>query len=119
MSTGFSFPWERDAMHGETLPEGLSLPDQMAYTCLRNIYSLYYNKIISRDAAAAEKQRVRVQWEKAVSTMEFDRKLTAYHVRVIRDTEAAKTACRKNPTPENALLLCNVLDGIGEFDAHG
>lgn len=106
-------------MHGEALPEGLSLPDQMAYTCLRNIYSLYYNKIISRDAAAAEKQRVRVQWEKAVSTIEFDRKLTAYHVRVIRDTEAAKTACRKNPTPENALLLCNVLDGIGEFDAHG
>ena len=44
-------------MHGEELPEGLSLPDQMAYTCLRNIYFLYYNKTISRDQAAAEKQR--------------------------------------------------------------
>ena len=50
-------------MHGEELPEGLSLPDQMAYTCLRNIYSLYYKKTISRGRAAAEKQRVRVQWE--------------------------------------------------------
>ena len=34
MSTGFTFPWEKAAMHGEELPEGLSLPDQMAYTCL-------------------------------------------------------------------------------------
>lgn len=42
-------------MHGEELPEGLSLPDQMAYTCLRNIYFLYYNKTISRDQAAARK----------------------------------------------------------------
>ena len=58
MSTGFTFPWEKAAMHGEELPEGLSLPDQMAYTCLRNIYFLYYNKTISRDQAAAEKQRV-------------------------------------------------------------
>ena len=31
MSTGFSFPWEKAAMRGEELPEGLSLPDQMAY----------------------------------------------------------------------------------------
>ena len=33
MSTGFSFPWEKAAMRGEELPDGLSLPDQMAYTC--------------------------------------------------------------------------------------
>ena len=99
-------------MRGEELPEGLSLPDQMAYTCMRNIYSLYYSKTISRDWAAAEKQRVRVQWEKAASTMEFDKKLTAHHVKIMRDAEAARTACRKDPTPENALRLCNVLDGL-------
>lgn len=119
MSTGFTFPWEKAAMHGEELPEGLSLPDQMAYTCLRNIYSMYYNKTISRDRAAAEKQRVRVQWEKAVGAMEFDRKLTAHHVEVLRDTEAAKTACRKNPTPENALRLCNAMDGLPPPDTEG
>ena len=53
MSTGFTFPWEKAAMHGEELPEGLSLPDQMAYTCLRNIYFLYYNTTISRDQASS------------------------------------------------------------------
>ena len=96
----------------EELPEGLSLPDQMAYTCLRNIYFLYYNKTISRDQAAAEKQRVRVQWERAASAAEFERKLSVHHARVIRETEAAKTACRKDPTAENALRLCNVMDGL-------
>ena len=55
MSTGFSFPWEKAAMRGEELPDGLSLPDQMAYTALRNTYRAYYDKTISRDAAAAEK----------------------------------------------------------------
>ena len=99
-------------MHGEELPDGLSLPDQMAYTCLRNIYFLYYNKTISRDQAAAEKQRVRVQWERAASAAEFERKLSVHHARVIRETEAAKTACRKDPTAENALRLCNVMDGL-------
>lgn len=106
-------------MHGEELPEGLSLPDQMAYTCLRNIYSLYYKKTISRDRAAAEKQRVRVQWEKATGAMEFDKKLAAHQAKVIRDTEAAKTACRKNPTPENALRLCNAIDGLPPPDMEG
>lgn len=119
MSTGFTFPWEKAAMHGEELPEGLSLPDQMAYTCLRNIYFLYYNKTTSRDQAAAEKQRVRVQWERAASAAEFERKLSVHHARVIRETEAAKTACRKDPTAENALRLCNAIDGLPSPDKEG
>lgn len=102
MSTGFTFPWEKAAMHGEELPEGLSLPDQMAYTCLRNIYFLYYNKTISRDQAAAEKQRVRVQWERAASAAEFERKLSVHHARVIGKQKrprlpAGKIRQRKTP----------------------
>ena len=85
-------------MHGEELPEGLSLPDQMAYTCLRNIYFLYYNKTISRDQAAAEKQRIRVQWERAASAVEFERKLSEHHARVIRPRlPAGKIRQRKTP----------------------
>ena len=78
-------------MRGEELPDGLSLPDQMAYTALRNTYRAYYDKTISRDAAAAEKQRIRLAWERAVSRAAFDQRLTTYHVKVIRETEAAKT----------------------------
>ena len=102
-------------MHGDELPEGLSLPNQMAYTCLRNIYFLYYNKdyFTEDDVKTLDSiQRVRVQWERAASAAEFERKLSEHHARVIRETEAAKTACRKDPTAENALRLCNVMDGL-------
>ena len=65
-------------MRGEELPDGLSLPDQMAYTALRNTYRAYYDKTISRDAAAAEKQQIRLAWERAVSRAAFDQRLTTY-----------------------------------------
>ena len=119
MSTGFSFPWEKAAMRGEELPDGLSLPDQMAYTALRNTYRAYYDKTISRDAAAAEKQQIRLAWERAVSRAAFDQRLTTYHMKVIRETEAAKNAFRKDPTPANALRLCNAMDGLPSPDTEG
>lgn len=99
-------------MYGEEMPDGLGLPDQMAYTSLRQIYYLYRSKVLSREQAAAEKRRLRREWEKAVSLFAAEDKLCRYHSRLLRDTEAAKTACRKYPTPENAMRLCNVLDGL-------
>ncbi len=59
-----------------------------------------------------KKRRLRREWEKAVSLFAAEDKLCRYHSRLLRDTEAAKTACRKYPTPENAMRLCNVLDGL-------
>jgi len=112
METKFQFPWERAAMNGDEMPDGLSLPAQMAYTTLRNIYDVYYRKSLSREAAAAEKRKLRRQYEMAMESLSFQDKLTDHHVRVIRATEMVKAACRKNPTPENALRLCDVLDGL-------
>lgn len=42
----------------------------------------------------------------------FQGRLANHHSRILRDTEAAKTACRKDPTPENAMRFCDVLDGL-------
>lgn len=94
------------------MPDGLALPDQMAFTALRNIYDAYNKKIISRDMAAAEKKRIRRVWTVARERWEFSDKLTDHRARILRGTEAAKTACRKEPTPENALRLCDVIDGL-------
>ena len=68
--------------------------------------------IISREAAAAEKGRLKYQYERAVRQMNFDRKLCDHHVRVIKATEVAKSAFRKAPSIEAGLRLCQVLDGI-------
>lgn len=100
-------------MSGAELPDGLSLPDQMAYTALRNIYWSHRERRLSREQAAFEKNKLRRAWEKAKSAEAFDRELTERHVWQIKAQEAAVCACRKNPTPENALRLCDVVDGLG------
>lgn len=112
MSTGYTFPWEQAAMRGDEMPDGLSLPDQMAYTAMRNIYWSYHRKIINRDMAAAEKLNIRREYEKNRESLDYWNRLAEFRARVLKNTEAAKTAVRKDPTPENAVRLCNVLDGI-------
>lgn len=109
---GFSWPWERMAMHGEEMPDGLRLPDQEAYTSMRNVYYLYRQKVLSRDQASAEKRQIRREWKLSKDAAEFASKTAEFRSRQLKLTELAKTVCRKNPTPENALRLCDVLDGI-------
>ena len=99
-------------MRGDEMPEGLSLPDQLAYTALRNVYHAYYNKIISRDAAAAEKTKIRYQHGRVTTSMVFQNQLCAHHVKLTKETEGARSIFRKNPTIENAMRLCNVMDGL-------
>lgn len=112
MSETWTFPWEREAQRGMELPEGLPLVDVMAFTALRNIYRAYRDKRIVREQATREKRLLRREWEKAKEAVAFDRKLTHYHVRLIRVVEQAACACRKDPTPKNALRLCDVIDGL-------
>lgn len=112
MSEPWTFPWEDRARGGADMPEGLPLADQMAYTALRNIYSAYREKRMDREQASWEKRILRRKWEKAKEAEAFDRKLTDYHVRLIRAVERAACACRKDPTPENAVRLCDVIDGL-------
>lgn len=112
MSEPWSFPWEQSAMRGEDMPDGLSLADRMAYTTLRNIYWSYREKRMTREQAAAEKRKLRQEWERAKQEEAYDRKLTEYHARQIKAQETAISACRKDPTPENAIRLCDVVDGL-------
>ena len=111
MST-FEFPWERAAKNGDEMPDGLPLPDQLAYTAIRNVYYAYYNKIIPRDVAAAEKKKIRFEYVKASDALVFQDKLCDQHVRMNRETEGAKNAFRKNPTVENGIRLCDAMDGF-------
>lgn len=112
MSETWTFPWEQDARRGADMPEGLDLSDMKAYTTLRNIYGAYREKRMAREQASQEKRLLRREWEKAKEAEAFDRKLTDHHVRLIRAVERAACACRKDPTPENALRLCDVIDGL-------
>lgn len=113
--SGYAFPWEREAMRGAEMPEGLSVHDQLAFLYLRTIYRDYYEKRLTRKTASAEKRRLWGIWDEARRTAEFERKLAFFHARLYKDTEEAKTAVRKDPSPENAIRLCNVLDGLEQY----
>lgn len=113
--SGYAFPWEREAMRGEPMPGDLSLPEQMAYIPLRSLYYDYYGKRIPRDAASAEKRKIISACKEAMDELAYQDKMADFRARVLRDTEAAKTAVRKDPSPENAIRLCDVLDALEKY----
>lgn len=108
----YVFPWEERARRGGELPEGLGLTDQQAYLAVRAVYADYRAKRLTRDQASEEKRKIRRAYEDALRAEQFRDRLVAHRVRQIRATEAAVTAVRKEPTAENALRLCDILDGL-------
>lgn len=112
MSRKVEFPFEQEARRGQPVPGNLPLIDCMAYIALRGIYQQFYSGQINQEQAGAEKQQLWQEWTRAKETEAFERKLQNYHVRLIKGVEQAVTRCRKEPTAENAMYLCNVLDGF-------
>lgn len=108
----YYWSWEPDAQAEREMPDGLPLADQMAYTTMRNIYAAHHRKQLPREVAVAEKQKVIRAYEQAKEAEAFQNRLAQYQARQRKAAEAAATACRKDPTPENAIRLCNVLDGL-------
>lgn len=119
MSERWTFPWEREAQNGAAMPEGLPLEDMSAYAALRSIYHDFHEKRMYREQAAREKRFLRRTWEKAKERAAFERKLTDYHVKLTRAVERAVCDCRKDPSPENAIRLCDAIDGMEREEAGG
>lgn len=106
------FPWEGQAMNGEPMPEGLSMHDQAAYTSIRNIYAAYQEGRLSKEAGSTEKKMVKRKYDQAIEREKFSSKMNIYYIKLHMQAEKAMIAVRKNPTPENALRLVDILDGI-------
>lgn len=56
-TTGVTFPYEREAMNGNEMPNGLEYPDQVLYLCFRKLYAQLRQGIIGRDTAVLEKKK--------------------------------------------------------------
>lgn len=65
------FDFEREAMQGQPLPEGLDIVDSCLYIALKNLYAMYRNKLISRKDATEEKKRLVYNWETDKAKIEF------------------------------------------------
>lgn len=105
--TGVVLPWEKDAMAGLEMPDGLSYPDQILYLSLRMLYRQYYQKIIDRETATKEKKKLLDEYK----IYQFREELEKQWVEIIRLTELARAEYRKKPCHENAMKLIDIIEG--------
>ena len=105
--TGTVFQWEKDAMAGAEMPDGLSYPDQILYMELRMLYHQYYQKVIDRETATKEKKKLLDEYR----VNQFREELGKQWVEVTRLTELARSDYRKNPCHENAMKLIEIIEG--------
>lgn len=105
--TGIVLPWEKDAMAGLEMPDGLSYPDQILYLELRMLYHQYYQKVIDRETATKEKKKLLDEYR----VNQFREELGKQWVEVTRLTELARADYRKNPCHENAVKLIEIIEG--------
>lgn len=105
--TGIILPWEKDAMAGLEMPDGLSYPDQILYLSLRMLYAQYFKKIIDRETATKEKKKLLDEYR----CYQFREEMGKEWVEVIRLTELTRAEYRKNPCHENAMKLIEIIEG--------
>ena len=105
------FPFEREAANGEPMPDGLSLPDQLAYQFLINLYDRLRRGVITRDQAAEEKGKMTYQHSVSNNILNSYQIMGRYWSDMRKALEAAQNAYRKNRTLENADRLSAALDG--------
>ena len=105
--TGIVLPYEKGAMAGLEMPDGLSYPDQVLYLELRLLYRQYYQKVIDRETAVKEKKKMIEQYK----DLKFREKMGDHWVEIIRLTELATSEYRKDPCHENAMKLIRILEG--------
>ena len=101
-STMTEFTFEREAMQGKPLPQGLDIADSCLYVALKNLYAMYQNKLISRKDATEEKRRLVYNWTTDKAKIEF----------LNRDSESLKNKIaaasedyKNNPCVETAEKL--------------
>ena len=103
-------PYEKIAMAGGEMPNGLEYPDQILFLQLRLLYDSYKRKLIDRDTATQEK----VELLRTYEAHKIVYKMGKEWVDQIKRTELARAEYRKDKTIENADKLLACVEG-GEY----
>lgn len=104
--------WERVAQSGGEMPDGLALVDQLAFTTMRNIYTAYHQKRITREIAAAEKKKVWRSYEQMREKIAFESQLAKRQADLFVAVERYSNAYQKERTLENADSLMQAIYGF-------
>lgn len=105
--TGVVFPWEKQAMRGEEMPDGLDYPEQVMYQSLALLYARYHLKHISREQAQADKRNLLDEYEAYKRNWAMGEEWCE----IIRLTELARAEFRKAPSVEKGWALVKIIEG--------
>lgn len=102
------FEYERQAMAGEEMPDGLRFAGQHYYLSLRMLYKQFRDGIIDRETATREKRRL-------LHTYEYDlmwENIADGFIKNRDNSELARAEYRKNPCHENAIKIIESIEGV-------
>lgn len=103
-------PFERAAMRGEEMPDGLCLAEQRAYLALRILYAEYRKGNIERERASREKRKIINQLEQEIKTDELNAKIA----QLWKNIESPAREYSLNPSVETADKFYAAVYGLGE-----
>lgn len=105
--TGVTLPWEKIAMAGGEMPDGLDYPDQVLFLELRMLYEQYKKGVVGKAAATREKKRLLDNYR----VYKFNDQMGKEWVKQIKLTELARAAYLKDRTLDNADKLVTLIEG--------
>ena len=105
--TGVVLPYEKVAMAGGEMPDGLEYPDQILFLELRMLYDQYNKGFLDRAGAMREKRKLLVTYHAHQLNDQMGKEWTQQ----IKLTEAARAAYRKDRSLENADRLLDAIEG--------
>jgi hypothetical protein len=101
-------PYERIAMAGGEMPDGLEWYDRQLFLMLRSLYWQYKKGVVDRETASREKRKLLKDRDFQL----FQDNFTKDIAKMIIDTEQARQAYRKNRTLENADAIILAFEGV-------
>lgn len=107
--TGVTLPYEKEAMHGLDMPDGLEQPDQLMFLCLRQLYEQKRAGLIERNRAVQEKGRLLEEYRIAKFRYDLWERGAAMWQRI----EAASSEYRKSPSVKAADKLLEAIYRAG------
>lgn len=96
------FEFERQAMLGFPIPDGLKQWEQNEYIAMRSLYQQYREGVIDRETATADKRKIVKAARDAESIEAFHSKLAQSIATLWKEIEAAGCAFAKGPSMETA-----------------
>lgn len=100
-------PYERIAMAGGEMPQGLKYHDQMTFQRLRSLYHAYKQQIVSKEVASREK----IEILRERDNLKFMCDLFEENVEMTKRTELIRAEYRRSKSLDAADRLCDILEG--------